>query len=74
MNEKVENLILEHLRALRADIQELREGQRMILNRLNVMESHIAGLVVSEVHQNAEIADLRQRIERVEARLDLRDH
>ena len=44
MTESVENLILEHLRAIRADVAAVREDVREIKQRLSSLEAAIAGL------------------------------
>lgn len=44
MIENIENLVLEQLRALRADIASVKEDTREIKTRLTVVESGIASL------------------------------
>ena len=44
MTESVENVILEHLRAIRADVAAVREDVREIKQRLSSLEAAIAGL------------------------------
>jgi ubiquinone biosynthesis protein UbiJ len=44
MTESVENLILEHLRAIRADVAAVREDVREIKQRLSSLEAAKAGL------------------------------
>ncbi len=44
MTENVENLVLEHLRAIRADVTALREDSREIKQRLTSVESGIASI------------------------------
>ncbi len=48
MTENIENLILEHLRNLRNEVQTLRSelhtGFTDLKNRINSMEEHVAGL------------------------------
>ncbi len=41
--------------------------------RLGSMERHIAGLHISDVSQNAEFDRLKNRLDRVERRLELSD-
>ena len=52
-----ENLVLEHLRAIRADIQALHDDNREVKARVNEVYSAVLSL----------------RRERIERRLDLRD-
>jgi hypothetical protein len=51
MIENVENLILEHLRAMRGDISALRDDSREVKSRLTSLETAVAGM-------RREIADL----------------
>jgi hypothetical protein len=44
VTENIENLILEHLRAIRADIGGIKEDTREIKQRLTSLESAVAGL------------------------------
>ena len=44
MTENVENLILEHLRAIRADIAAVKDDVREIKQRLTSLEAAVAGL------------------------------
>jgi hypothetical protein len=51
MTENVENLILEHLRAIRGDITGLRDDSREVKSRLTSLETAVAGM-------RRELADL----------------
>ena len=44
MTDNVENLILEHLRAIRADIGGIKDDVRDIKQRLTSLEAAVAGL------------------------------
>ncbi len=44
MTDNVENLILEHLRAIRADIGGIKDDVREIKQRLTTLEAAVAGL------------------------------
>ncbi len=46
MADEVENLVLEHLRAIRTDIANLMEGQRTTNRRLGAVEAHITALIL----------------------------
>ncbi len=75
---ETENLVLEHLRAIRAELAQLKDGQRAITARLVGIEEH---QVATEKHQIALHADfvslqititgMEQRVSRVERRLEL---
>jgi septal ring factor EnvC (AmiA/AmiB activator) len=78
MADNVENLVLEHLRVIRADIAGIRDDAREIKQRLTSLEAGVAALRrdnanlygdVSEQH--ARYDRLADRIERLERRLDI---
>ncbi len=78
MADNVENLILEHLRAIRADIGGIKDDVREIKQRLTSLEAAIAGLRRDSsnlygdvVDQHARYDRLVERVERIERRLDL---
>ena len=80
MAESPENLALEHLRAIRADVGLLREGQTEIALRLSSLEGQVAGLRRDFADLRADFVRLEQRVdrldrrvERIERRLDLTD-
>jgi uncharacterized protein involved in exopolysaccharide biosynthesis len=84
MTENVENLILEHLRSLRNQVETL-QGQmhhefRDVKLRLSSLESSVVGLRRNEtdtagdlVRQQARLDELSERIRRIEKRLELID-
>jgi chromosome segregation ATPase len=67
MADEPQNLVLEHLRAIRADVGLLREGQAEIALRLGSLEQQVAGL-------RRDFADLRADFVRLESRVDRLDH
>lgn len=74
------NLVLEHLRAIRSDLAELREGQREHGHRLNRIEMMVAGLrrepagdAETVAHLEARLDRLREDIDRIKRRLDITD-
>jgi tetrahydromethanopterin S-methyltransferase subunit G len=80
MTDKVDNLVLEHLRAIRADVGAIKDDVREIKHRLASLEGAVAGLKRDQASSYADTADqhlrydrLADRLERVERRLDLRD-
>ena len=46
---------------------------RQVILRLGAIERHLGGMHISEVNQNAEIDQIKRRLERVERRLELTD-
>jgi septal ring factor EnvC (AmiA/AmiB activator) len=80
MADNVENRILEHLRAIRADIGGIREDVREIKQRLTSLETAVAGLRRDNANLYSDVIDqqsrydrLAERVERIEHRLGLAD-
>jgi hypothetical protein len=48
MNEKVENLILEHLRIMRTDISSLKEEMVGMRSEMRAMKQYMAGFMTDE--------------------------
>lgn len=71
MNEKVENLILEHLRAMRADMGSLKDEMGGVRAEMLVMRQHMAGLLGSQVLHDGELAGIKIRLDRLEKRMEL---
>jgi chromosome segregation ATPase len=78
MADKIENLVLEHLKAIQAEQAAARGRDQEILSRLAGIESGMARLVRGEADTFSEIISdrhavdqIKQRLERVERRLDL---
>ncbi len=78
MTDNVENLILEHLRAIRTDIGGIKEDVREIKQRITSLESAVAGLRRDNANLYGDVIDqqarydrLVERVERIERRLDL---
>ena len=66
MATEVENLVLEHLRAIRGDLTTVKEDVRNIKVRLTSLEENTAAM-------NRRLDKMDERIERIEKRLDLVD-
>lgn len=82
MTDNVENIVLEHLRALRNDLREFRtrhdQDMSDIKQRLTTLERGIGGmkrdtaeLYDDHARQQASIDRLAERIDRLERRLEL---
>lgn len=71
MAKEPDNLVLEHLRAIREVLDRHTRSFADIQLRLSGIETHMAGFQISEVRQNTELDTLRARIERIEKRLEL---
>ncbi len=80
MSDKIENLVLEHLKAIRADTGNLSADMRDVKERLSELERGMAMVLSgqadgygSQVRQQATIDRLAERIQRIEKRLELAD-
>jgi septal ring factor EnvC (AmiA/AmiB activator) len=78
MTDNIENIILEHLRAIRADIGGIKEDVREIKQRITSLEAAVAGLRRDNANLYGDVIDqqvrydrLVERVERIERRLDL---
>ncbi|PWE56524.1 hypothetical protein DEM27_09050 [Metarhizobium album] len=71
MNEKVENLILEHLRVIRADVSSLKEEVSGIRAEMRSMKQHMAAFMSHETAQDGDIAAMKLQLERIGKRLDI---
>jgi len=69
----MENIVLEHLRQIRATLDDLKIEVRNFNARVGVAEHQIAGCHLATASQNDEIDALKMRMDRVERRLDIRD-
>jgi uncharacterized coiled-coil protein SlyX len=78
MAENVENLLLEHLRAIRGDVADIKVDVRELKNRVTTLEAGLATLMQQIGHmagslaqQQASFDRMVERVERIERRLDL---
>lgn len=67
------NLILEHLRALRGDMADVKGGVRGLKEEMIGIRQHLAGFLTHDSVQDEEIAILKARLERIETRLNIAD-
>jgi predicted trehalose synthase len=80
MSDNVENLLLEHLRAIRTDLAGLREDLRELKTRQTETHTAVLGLRRDQIHDAETTAHIQskmdrfdERIDRIERRLDLRE-
>lgn len=80
MSDNVDNIVLEHLRAIRTDIAEIRGDIADIKTRLGRMETSVARVGrdvasnYSEQIEDRHVVDrLAERVARIEKRLELID-
>jgi hypothetical protein len=77
VTESTENLVIETLRKLQGEMvdmrREIRDGLNRVDVRLGFIEQALASLLSVSASDRDEVRALRQRIERIERRLELRD-
>lgn len=73
MTEEATNVVLQHLRHIRARVDELSDDMKVVVSRLGVIEGHVANFHVGEATQNVELDRIKRRLDRIERRLDLVD-
>ena len=68
-----DNLVLEHLRALRTDMAAMREDMHEVKSRLTSVERSMAAMHADKADVNDRYDRIVRRIERIERRLELTD-
>lgn len=69
-----DNLVLEHLRAIRSDLTSLKDGQREVRAELGSIRGYLSAMHSDIAVANTRVDNLENRIHRIEQRLDLRDN
>lgn len=73
MAEDPDNFVLDHQRAIRADMARMAEAMRDMSVEMRAMRQHLSGVVTLQDHDHGDLTDIKQRLERIERRLDLVD-
>ena len=73
MTADTENLVLEHLRAIRATLGEQSNELAGIRLEISAMGQQLAGLTAAVYSGKSELDSLKRRVERIERRLELND-
>lgn len=71
MTAEIENLVLEHLRVIRADVSDLRERMGRVELRLSAIEQTLGNLYALSGSDREAVQSLTRRVERIERRLEL---
>ena len=71
MIETADNLVLEHLRAIRTDMASMNNNLRDVRARLSSIESYIATMHGDQTRTVLTIEELAARVERLEKRAGL---
>jgi hypothetical protein len=73
VTEQIEHLILEHLKAIRADIARMDARIDDLVARVTSVEHHVANLLGDVLRMNSRFDQMDARIFRIERRLELAD-
>lgn len=73
MTDNVENLVLELLRAIRADIADLKRDVVGNTVQIAALGQQVAGLSVAVYGGKSDLEDVKRRVEHLERRLELHD-
>ena len=73
MTEKIENLILEHLKAIRAQLNRIEVDISDLKGRDHTHEAYLSALHSDVARQAGRLDDYDTRLRRLERRLDLAD-
>ena len=73
MTDTVDNLVLEHLRAIRADLADLKREVASNSVQISAMGQQLAGLTAAVYAGKSDMDEIKRRLERVEHRLELSD-
>jgi predicted nucleic acid-binding Zn-ribbon protein len=71
MTGEVENLILEYLRAIRADLSDVKGRLGNVELNLATLGQQVGALTTAVYSGKSDLDGLRRRVERIERRLDL---
>lgn len=68
-----DNLVLEHLRLIRADLAELKKETASNSVQISAMGQQLAGLTGAVYGTKSDREDIKRRLERIERRLELNE-
>lgn len=73
MTDNTDNLVLEHLRAMRGDLADIKDRLTNVEINLASLGQQVGALTTAVYSGKTETDDLRRRVERIERRLGLSD-
>jgi len=73
MTSETESLVLEILKRLPSDMSVVRSDMGNMRNELTAIKGHMAAFMSHEWANDGGIAGIKQRLDRLERRLELRD-
>jgi hypothetical protein len=71
MADETTSLVLEHLRHIRSAVDDMRAEMKHFIMRMGLAERNVVSLHVADASQNVEIDRIKERLERIERRLEL---
>ena len=71
MSPDPDSLVLEHLRAIRADMTRLADDMRTMRSEMTALRHQVAAVVTLQEHDHTDLATIKARLDRIERRLDL---
>ena len=71
MAPEVENLLLEHMRAIRAQLDDLSRGLGELRGHVSSMERHLANVQTDIAMTHQRLDDQGEQLDRIERRLEL---
>lgn len=66
-----DNLMLEHLRAIREEMGKMADYMQTLSVEMTAIRQHLAGVVTLQDHDHGDIAAIKHRLDRIERRLEL---
>ena len=60
-----DNLVLEHLRAIRGEMAKMGDWMHTATAELTAIRQHLAGVVTIQEHDHGDIAGIKVRLERI---------
>lgn len=73
MSDDTENLVLEHLRAIRAEVADLKRGQKDIKGEIISVRKQLVSLQEDSIRRDETMMALSVSIDRINKRLELQD-
>jgi hypothetical protein len=73
MTAEPDNLVLEHLRAIRGQMGKMADLMHTMSVEMTAIRQHLVGVVTIQEHDHGDIAGIKARLDRIESRLDLVD-
>jgi hypothetical protein len=68
-----DNLVLDLLRAMRGDMAKMADAMRSLNVEVIAIRQHLAGVLTIQDHDHGEVAAIKDRLDRIERRLELVD-